>query len=232
MEPILETAEKYNLVLIEDAAQAIGARRRVGGAWRRPGELGQAAALSFFPSKNLGAWGDGGMIVTRDAALAQRLARLRTHGGLKEYDHDEVGYNSRLDTLQAAVLRAKLPHLGTWNTARRSRAARYSEGLAGVPGVTPPVVAPQSEHVFHQYTVRAVRRDALQAHLKTRGIASKVYYPRPLHLQPCFGPLGYRAGQLPEAERAAREVLSLPIYPELSDGACDEVVAAVRGHAT
>jgi len=231
MESLVPLAERHGLAVIEDAAQAIGARRLVQGAWRRPGELSAAAALSFFPSKNLGAWGDGGMIVTRDGARAERLARLRTHGGLKEYDHDEVGYNSRLDTLQAAVLRAKLPHLPAWTAARQARARQYRDGLAGVAGVTPPVVEAAAEHVFHQYTIRVARRDALQARLKGQGIGSKVYYPKPLHLQPCFAPLGYRAGQLPEAERAAREVLSLPIYPELSETAVDAVVAAVREHA-
>ena len=229
LERLTPLARRHGLAVIEDAAQAIGARRRIDGSWRTAGELGTTGALSFFPSKNLGAWGDGGMIVTQDGRLATRLARLRTHGGAKEYSHDEVGYNSRLDTLQAAVLRAKLVHVAGWNAARRDRARCYSEALARVPGITPPAVDPANEHVFHQYTIRSSRRDALQAHLKTLGIGSKVYYPGPLHLQPCFAPLGYRAGQFPEAERASLEVLSLPMYPELSDQACETVISAIRG---
>ena len=228
MEPLLALAKRHDIAVIEDAAQAVGARQRVGGDWRMAGELGTTGAFSFFPSKNLGAWGDGGMIVTQDEKLAARLTKLRMHGGAKEYAHDEVGYNSRLDTLQAAVLRAKLPHLGAWNDARRSRARCYDEGLAGVPGVCTPPVAASNEHVFHQYTIRTERRGDLQAHLKAQGIGSKVYYPGPLHLQPCFAPLGYRAGQFPVSEQAAREVLSLPIYPELSDDACGAVVDAIR----
>lgn len=228
MEPILAMAKRRSMAVVEDAAQAVGARQRVGSGWRLAGELGTAGAFSFFPSKNLGAWGDGGMITTQDEQLAVRLAKLRTHGGAKEYAHDEVGYNSRLDTVQAAVLRAKLPHLAGWNAARRARACCYDEGLAGIAGVTPPAVDQSNEHVFHQYTIRAERRDALQAHLKSRGIGSKVYYPGPLHLQPCFSSLGYRAGQFPQSERAAREVLSLPIYPELSDAQCSAVIDAIR----
>ncbi|MBI4500470.1 MAG: DegT/DnrJ/EryC1/StrS family aminotransferase [Gemmatimonadetes bacterium] len=228
MERLLALASGHGLAVIEDAAQAIGARQRVKGEWRMAGELGTTGAFSFFPSKNLGAWGDGGMIVTQDAALATRLAKLRTHGGAKEYDHEEVGFNSRLDTLQAAVLLAKIPHLTEWNAARRSRAACYTEGLAGVNGVTAPVTHPDNEHIFHQYTIRAERRDELQGHLKAGGIGTKVYYPKPLHQQSCFGYLRYPAGRFPQAERAAREVLSLPVYPELSDAACEGVIDAIR----
>lgn len=213
--------------LIEDAAQAIGARRSIGGEWRMAGELGWAGAFSFFPSKNLGAWGDGGMMVTSDDAASERLRKLRQHGGAKQYHHEEVGTNSRLDTLQAAVLLAKLPHLADWSTRRRAHAAYYSAAFAGLP-VRPPAVAPANEHIFHQYTIRAPRRDALQAHLKARGIGTAVYYPVPLHLQPCFAHLGYRPGSLPEAERAAGEVLSLPVYPELGVDQRDYVVASVR----
>ncbi|MBI4419248.1 MAG: DegT/DnrJ/EryC1/StrS family aminotransferase [Gemmatimonadetes bacterium] len=228
MERLVPLAEAQGLAVIEDAAQAIGSRRRVAGTWRAAGELGTTGAFSFFPTKNLGAWGDGGMIVTQDETRATRLARLRTHGGAKEYDHEEVGVNSRLDTLHAVVLLAKFPHLAEWNARRRSRAACYAEGLAGVTGVTTPATDPPNEHIFHQYTIRADRRDALQTHLAKRGIGSKVYYPKPLHLQPCFAHLGYRDGQFPEAERAAREVLSLPLYPELTDAACGAVIDAVR----
>jgi len=220
-------ARRHGLALIEDAAQAIGARRRVDGTWRMAGELGYVGAFSFFPSKNLGGWGDGGMLVTQDEALAGRLRRLRTHGGAKQYHHDEVGYNSRLDTVQAAVLLGKLPHLAGWSAARRARAARYTAQFAGMPGVRAPVVDPANEHIFHQYTLRAERRDALVAHLKARGIGCAVYYPLPLHLQPCFAPLGYRPGSLPATESAMLEVVSLPIYPELTDAQQDAVVQAV-----
>jgi dTDP-4-amino-4,6-dideoxygalactose transaminase len=228
LERLLQAAAARRLPLIEDACQAIGARRSIDGEWRMAGELGWAAAYSFFPSKNLGAWGDGGLIVTQDGALADRLRRLRLHGGAKQYHHDEIGTNSRLDTLQAAVLLAKLPHLAAWSARRREHAAYYSRALADVPQVRVPVVDRANEHIFHQYTVRAERRDALQAHLKARSIGCAVYYPVPLHLQPCFAHLGYRAGRLPVAERAAHEVLSLPVYPELTVAQIDYVIDGIR----
>jgi dTDP-4-amino-4,6-dideoxygalactose transaminase len=228
MERILTLAQQHGVAVIEDGAQAIGARRRIGDAWRMAGELGAVGTFSFFPSKNLGAWGDGGMIVTQDDRLAERLRRLRLHGGAKQYHHDEVGTNSRLDTLQAAILLAKLPHLAGWSESRRRHAARYSEALAGLAGVRPPVVDPANEHIFHQYTIRAERRDALVEHLKGQGIGCAVYYPRGLHLQPCFGHLGYKAGSLPATEAAMAEVVSLPIYPELTEAQQDAVIAAIR----
>ena len=162
-------------------------------------------------------------------AALERLRKLRLHGGAKQYHHDEVGTNSRLDTLQAAVLLAKLPHLAVWSARRREHAAYYSRALADVPQVRAPCSDPANEHIFHQYTLRVERRDELQAHLKSRGIGSAVYYPVPLHLQPCFSHLGYQRGQLPEAERAAGEVLSLPIYPELARSQLDQVVDEIRG---
>ena len=228
MERLSAIAARHGVALIEDAAQAIGARRKVDGTWRVAGELGHAGTLSFFPSKNLGGWGDGGMILTQDAELAGRLARLRLHGGAKQYHHDEVGYNSRLDTLQAAILLVKLRHLAAWSEARRQRAARYDELLRPVGPVQTPVVAPGTEHIFHQYTIRAENRDSLVAHLRDRGIGCAVYYPVGLHLQPCFADLGYTRGSLPETERAMTEVVSLPNYPELRDEQQDAVVAAVR----
>jgi dTDP-4-amino-4,6-dideoxygalactose transaminase len=185
--------------------------------------------FSFFPSKNLGGYGDGGMIVTQNEALAQRLRRLRVHGGLKTYFHDEVGFNSRLDALQAAVLLAKLPHLAQWSAARRRNAAYYDAAFAGLSEVKTPSVDPQNVSIYNQYTLRVERRDELQSHLKSRGIGHSVYYPLPLHLQPCFAYLGFREGACPESERAAKEVVSLPIYPELTEGQLDEVVGAVRG---
>lgn len=228
MERLLPLAERHGLPIIEDAAQAIGARRRVDGEWRMAGELGWVGTISFFPSKNLGGWGDGGMMVTSDEALAERLRRLRVHGGARQYHHDEVGFNSRLDSLQAAVLLAKLPHLADWSAGRRERAARYDRLLADLPQVRTPVVDPANEPIFHQYTLRVARRDALREFLASREIASMVYYPIGLHLQPCFAHLGMTAGALPETERAMGEVISLPIYPELGDAQQDEVVGAIR----
>ena len=218
-----------DLPMIEDAAQAIGATREISGKTVRAGEAATIGTFSFFPSKNLGGYGDGGMIVTQDEALATRLRRLRVHGGLKTYFHDEVGFNSRLDTLQAAVLLAKLPHLEQWSAARRRNAAYYDVAFAGLSEVKTPSVDPQNVSIYNQYTLRVERRDELQSHLKSRGIGHSVYYPLPLHLQPCFAYLGHREGAYPESERAAKEVVSLPIYPELTEGQLDEVVGAVRG---
>jgi dTDP-4-amino-4,6-dideoxygalactose transaminase len=227
MESVLPLAERHGLALIEDAAQAIGSRRKIGGEWRMAGELGTVGTFSFFPSKNLGGFGDGGMIVTQNDALADRLRRLRLHGGARQYHHDEVGYNSRLDTLQAAVLLAKFPHLAGWSRARGERARRYSEAFAGHPDVCPPAVDPANEHIFHQYTIQVPRRNELQAHLKARGIGNAIYYPLALHLQPCFAHLGYQRGQLPVTEAAMDTVISLPIYPELTVEQQDTVIDAV-----
>jgi dTDP-4-amino-4,6-dideoxygalactose transaminase len=226
LEDIVRVAK--GIPVIEDAAQSIGARRQVDGEWRMAGEIPAIGTFSFFPSKNLGGYGDGGMMVTQNQALAERLRRLRMHGGSRQYYHDEVGYNSRLDALQAVILSAKLPHLATWSAKRRQNAAYYTRALADVAEVKPPTVAAANESIFNQYTIRTQRRDELQAHLKQRGIGTSVYYPLPLHLQPCFAYLGYRAGACPVSERAAQEVLSLPIYPELTTGQLDEVVAGVK----
>ncbi len=230
MEALVPIAERHGLALIEDAAQAIGARRRVDGTWRMAGELGTVGTLSFFPSKNLGAWGDGGMMVTQDGTLAERLRRLRLHGGSREYFHDEVGYNSRLDTLQAAVLLAKLPHLLEWSAARARNAARYDEAFAGHPAICPPHTDPAHEHIYNQYTLRVERRNELQAHLRARGIGNSIYYPLPLHRQPCFADLGYAEGSLPAAEAAAAQVISLPVYPELTEAQQRAVIDAVLGY--
>jgi dTDP-4-amino-4,6-dideoxygalactose transaminase len=226
IEEVMRVAK--GLPVIEDAAQSIGASRSVDGVTRMAGEVATIGTFSFFPSKNLGGYGDGGMIVTQDEKLASRLKRLRVHGGAKQYHHDEVGYNSRLDALQAAVLSAKLPYLSEWSAKRRSNAEFYDRALAGVAGLRTPNVGKENVSIYNQYTIRADRRDDLQAFLKTRGIASAIYYPLPLHLQPCFAYLGYKKGSLPEAERAASEVLSLPIFPELTTLQLEEVAAAVR----
>ena len=226
---LMQIGRSKGVKVIEDAAQAIGARRKIDGEWRMAGELGWVTGYSFFPSKNLGAWGDAGMMVTSDDAVAERLKKLRLHGGAKQYHHDEVGTNSRLDSLQAAVLLAKLPHLAAWSAQRREHAAYYTKALADVRQVKPPVVDLANEHIFHQYTLRAERRDELAAHLKKEGIGHAVYYPVPLHRQPCFAHLGYKDGSLPQAEQAAREAISLPIYPELTRTQVDRVIDAIRG---
>ena len=217
-----------DIPIIEDAAQTIGARRKIDGQWRMAGEVADIGTFSFFPSKNLGGYGDGGMMVTQDEQIATRLKRLRVHGGMKTYYHDEVGFNSRLDALQAAVLAAKLPYLAGWSAKRRENAGYYDAQLAGIAGVKTPVVDPANESIFNQYTIRAERRDELQAFLKEKGIGTSIYYPLPLHLQPCFAYLGYTPGSCPASEKAASEVLSLPIFPELTRAQLDEVVAGIR----
>ena len=219
-----------DMPIVEDAAQSIGARRTIGGKPLMAGQAATIGTLSFFPTKNLGGYGDGGMVLTQDDELAMRLRRLRVHGGAREYFHDEVGYNSRLDTLQAAVLLAKLAYLEAWSSKRREHARYYDQALADVPDVQTPVVRPENVSIFNQYTIRAVRRDDLAAHLKKKGVGTKVYYPLPLHLQPCFSYLGYKPGSFPESERAAAEVISLPIYPELTQAQLDETVAAIRSY--
>jgi dTDP-4-amino-4,6-dideoxygalactose transaminase len=228
MEEIGAIATRHGLPVIEDGAQSIGARRKIGGTWRMSGELGSVGTLSFFPTKNLGAWGDAGLMVTQDDALAERLGRLRLHGGSRQYLHEEVGTNSRLDSLQAAVLLAKLPHLPAWNEARKRNAARYTAAFSGHPEICPPHVDPANDHIFHQYTIQVPRRDELQAHLKSKGIGHAVYYPLALHLQPCFAHLNYRRGSLPVTEAAMDSVLSLPIYPELTGAQQDAVIEAVQ----
>jgi dTDP-4-amino-4,6-dideoxygalactose transaminase len=233
MASLLELCRDRGLPVLEDAAQAIGA------AWRPPegeqigcGAIGDAASFSFFPTKNLGGWGDGGMVTTSDESVAETLRKARVHGGAKMYHHDFVGWNSRLDSLQAAVLLAKLPHLAGWNRARQEHARRYGElfaqtGLVEKGLVQPPVVREDARHIYHQYTIRAERRDELRAFLQERQIGSGVYYPLPLHLQNCFADLGGRAGQLPVCEKAAHEVLSLPVYPELTPEQIERVAGAI-----
>jgi dTDP-4-amino-4,6-dideoxygalactose transaminase len=215
--------------IIEDAAQSIGARRKINGEWTMAGQTATIGTFSFFPSKNLGGYGDGGMMVTQDEAIATRLMRLRMHGGAKTYFHEEVGYNSRLDALQAVVLSAKLPHLAGWSAKRRENAAYYNAAFADLADVTTPYVDPANESIFNQYTIRVPQRDKFKEHLAAKGIGHSVYYPLPLHLQPCFAYLGYKTGSCPESERAANEVVSLPIFPELTRAQLDEVIAAVRG---
>lgn len=228
MAPVMDVARRRGLTVIEDACQAIGAEH--GG--RRAGAIGDYGCFSFFPSKNLGGFGDGGMVTTGDPARAERLALLRMHGMKPKYVHAAVGGNFRLDTLQAAVVLTKLRHLDGWTEARRRNAARYdalfAESGLVERGLVRPPLAVTDRHVFNQYVIRAERRDALMAYLQAQGIGCEIYYPISLHLQACFRHLGYAPGDFPEAERAAKETLALPVYPELSADQTARVVAAVQ----
>jgi dTDP-4-amino-4,6-dideoxygalactose transaminase len=192
--------------------------------------MGTAGCLSFFPSKNLGAYGDGGMLLTDDDDLARRIRMLRAHGSQPKYFHPMIGANSRLDALQAAILLAKLPHLEDWAAGRRARAAYYDRALDGIRQITRPTVRPENEPVYHQYVIRTRDRDGLMAFLKNRGVGTAIYYPLPLHLQECYRDLGGKEGDFPVSEAAARETLAIPMYPELTDGQQDYVVAAIRGY--
>ena len=215
MDALMEIAKQHRLTVIEDAAQSIGAKDDQG---RCAGAIGDIGCFSFFPSKNLGAFGDGGMVVTQDPKLAETLRVLRVHGGKPKYYHKQVGGNFRLDALQAAVLRVKLRYLPLWTAGRRQNAMRYRELFAHA-GLSRHVIVPQDVpgHIYNQFVIRCAERDALQAFLRERNIETEIYYPVPLHLQECFAQLGYRKGQFPRAEAAAAEVLALPIYPELSE---------------
>jgi dTDP-4-amino-4,6-dideoxygalactose transaminase len=223
MEALMEVANRYGLPVIEDSAQAIGASLNGQSA----SSFGVLGCLSFYPTKNLGAYGDGGMAVTCDPEIADRVDVLRRHGGRIKYHHERVGYNSRLDELQAAILRVKLRHLDNWNAERQRVAARYDELLADSP-VTIPHKAPGCWHVYHQYTMRAPRRDELRAFLREMGIGTMVYYPVPLHLQEIYADMGLGEGSFPEAERAATEVLSLPVFPELAEEQIQQIAGAIR----
>lgn len=228
MDKIMEIANKYNLKVVEDACQAIGAEYK----GTKVGNFGNTATLSFFPSKNLGAYGDAGMVLTNNEELANRIKRLRVHGAEPKYYHHEVGYNSRLDTIQAAILRVKLKYLDEWNKGRQLVAETYNR-LFKKYGLEDKVVLPEKKiedsiHVYHQYVIRTKNRDKLQKHLKENGIATAVYYPLPLHLQECYKDLGYKEGDLPVAEQACREVLALPIDPGLSEEEIDYVVKKLQ----
>jgi dTDP-4-amino-4,6-dideoxygalactose transaminase len=228
MSALMEVSERYNLPVIEDAAQAIGAEDDE----RQAGTMGAIGCFSFYPSKNLGGAGDGGIMTVEDDALAKRLRLLRVHGSATKYYHSLIGINSRLDSLQAAILRVKLPHLDGWSEARASNAERYNRlfedaGLTEEIGL--PAVRGNARHIFNQYIIRAgERRDALVEHLKQNEIGTDIYYPVPLHLQECFRYLGYKEGDFPEAERAARETIALPIYPELTFEQQSYVVETIR----
>ena len=219
MDALAETGRRQDLIIVEDAAQCIGAADSRG---RVPGELGRTACLSFYPTKNLGAAGDAGAVIVRDPVLAHRLEQTRQHGETSRYHHAFVGGNFRLDGIQCAVLRVKLKYLDMWNNRRRQIAAWYSAQFKNT-DVVAPVEMPGTHHVYHQYVVRVPRRDAVREHLQKNGIGSAVYYPRPLHLQECFRDLGYQEGAFPVAEQACREVLALPVFPELTDGQIQRV---------
>jgi len=226
MDPLLELACERGIAVIEDAAQAIGAEYR----GRRAGSMGAIGCFSFFPTKNLGGAGEGGILTTSDARLADRLRALRVHGSRARYYHDEVGTNSRLDTLQAAVLRVKLRHLEAWTERRRELAELYRANFQrlGAPVHVPELPSCPARHVYHQFVIRAPQRDRLRQFLAANGIGTEIYYPLPLHLQKCFATLGYAEASFPESERAAREVLALPIYPELSAADVGEVCHTIH----
>ena len=228
MRAINRIAHKHKLFVVEDAAQALGAFQFHGKRFVMAGAAGDIACFSFFPTKNLGAAGDAGMVTTDHKALAERLRLLRNHGSAQKYHHVMLGYSSRLDELQAAILLAKLPYLARWNRARQKIAARYTAAFKGFSGIATPLVVPGNTHIFHQYTIRTSRRDELRAFLEKRRIPTTVHYPLPLHLQPALKSLGYKKGDYPEAERAAKEVLSLPMYPELSLAAQKRIADAIR----
>jgi len=223
MDPVMAVARAHNIPVVEDAAQAMGARYRE----RAVCSIGTVGCISFFPSKNLGCFGDGGMVVTHDSALAERMRMIAAHGSRVRYYHEVLGLNSRLDTLQAAILRVKLPHLSEYNAARRKAAAHYDDLLRGLPVVLPQA-GPAGEHIFHQYTLRAKMRDELAAFLKDENIPHAIYYPVPLHLQKAFAMAGGRPGDFPVTEQAAREVISLPMHTELTDEQQGHIADAIR----
>lgn len=235
MAPILELAQHHNVKVIEDAAQAIGSEYRDG---RRAGSMGTVGCLSFFPSKNLGCLGDGGMVVTNDVDLAERMKVLRVHGGKPKYYHKLIGGNFRLDTIQAAVLNVKLNYLDEWTRRRQANAQRYEKlfqesgvvqkrNVVRLPAPVYRDSGAKHYHIYNQFVVRVEQRDALMAHLKQKGIGTEIYYPIPFHMQECFRYLGYKEGDFPESERAARETLAIPIYPELSAAMQTEVMEGI-----
>lgn len=229
MDPILELAKRHGLIVVEDACQAHGAEyfsRRLN-SWRKAGTMGRAAAFSFYPGKNLGACGEAGAVTTNDPELADRVKVLRDHGQAKKYYHDVEGYNGRLDAIQAGILHAKLKRLAKWNAQRRECATEYSRLLADVPGVVLPYEPAWSRAVYHLYVVRAEDREGLIAHLSEAGIGTGIHYPVPLHLQKAYRVLNYRDGDFPVCERVAREIVSLPMYPQLKAEQQARVVAEV-----
>jgi dTDP-4-amino-4,6-dideoxygalactose transaminase len=226
MDPIMDIAAKHGLFVIEDCAQAIGATYR----GRKTCTMANAGCISFFPGKNLGAYGDAGAVLTDDDDLAERIIKVRNHGSENKYDHKYLGVNSRLDAIQAAVLGVKLKYIDTWNEMRRNNGARYSELLSGLENVVCPYTAPENTHTYHQYTIQVEDRDGLRGSLNEKEIATGLHYPIPLHLQPAYKYLGYGEGDFPVSERASGSVLSLPMYPELPRGHQDYVVEQIQAY--
>lgn len=224
MKPILDLAKQRNMLVIEDAAQAIGA----GQNGVKAGTMGAFGCFSFFPSKNLGGFGDGGLVTTNDEAFAQRVKELRQHGGKDKYRNAMIGINGRLDALQAAVLRVKLTHLDAWSAARREHAEYYTQAFQGMKEVQTPITAPGNTHIYNQYVLRVERRDELQAHLNAHQIGNAIYYPIPIHLQECYDILGYQETDFPAAEQAAAETIALPVYPELTRAQQDDVIETIH----
>jgi dTDP-4-amino-4,6-dideoxygalactose transaminase len=226
MDALCSLAVDKGIPIIEDAAQAIGSEYK----GRRAGSIGQIGCFSFFPSKNLGAYGDGGMLTTNDDALAEKLRALRVHGTKRKYYHDWVGVNSRLDALQAAVLRVKLRYLDSWTAGRQRNAKLYRQKIAElrIPVAVPEEQFYQTRHIYNQFVIVGQRRDELQAYLKEQGIGTEIYYPLPMHVQTCFAYLGYTAGDFPVAERLAKQSLALPVYPELDPESIDYVCQALK----
>ena len=225
MTRIMEIAKKYDLKVIEDSAQAIGAYHN----GKRAGSFGDAGCMSFFPSKNLGGFGDGGMVVSQNAELIERVKCLRVHGSTEQYIHEEIGYNSRLDSLQAAILRVKLKKLDQWLEGRKTIAEKYNNALEPV-GIKVPFREEGNTHTYHQYTIAYEDRNGLLQHLQKNGIAARVYYPVPLHLQPCYKGLGYSIGSIPVSEQMSEKVLSLPVYPELNEKQVGYIIKTITDY--
>ena len=225
MDPIIKLSRKYNLKIIEDAAQAHGAEYK----GKKVGSLGDIGCFSFYPAKNLGAYGDAGMITTNNEEIAKKLKLLRNHGRItKKYEHEIEGYSSRLDNLQAAILRVKLRHLSKWNNMRRKNAKKYNKLLSNIDGIIPPYEADYAKHVYHLYVIRVGERDILREELKSEGVATGIHYPIPLHLQPAYKYLGYKEGDFPVTEGCSQKILSLPMYAELSGEQINEIVYSIK----
>lgn len=222
MDSIIQIAKQYDLVIIEDACQAIGAAYK----GKQVGSFSDAGCFSFFPTKNLGAYGDGGLVVTNDAKVHEKICLLRNHGSPEKYVHTCIGFNSRLDEIQAAVLQVKFSNLNAWNRKRRELATRYSEQLAGL--VQTPVIAPDREHIFHQYCIEITNRDGLASFLQHKQISTGIYYPIPLHMQKAFQHLGYREGDFPVAEKASQHILALPIHPFLTEAQQEYIITSIK----
>jgi dTDP-4-amino-4,6-dideoxygalactose transaminase len=232
MDPLMAIAARYHLLVIEDACQAHGAEYRSGdGTWRRAGTFGSAAAFSFYPGKNLGACGEAGAVTTNDASIVATIKMLREHGQAKKYYHELEGYNGRLDAIQAGFLRVKLRHLDRWTGQRRTAAAWYTEHLSAIPNIKVPFEGSASHAVYHLYVIRIKNRDGIADYLKSQGVSTGFHYPLPLHLQKCYREWGYESGRLPETERVAAQILSLPMFPGITESAQQRVASVLADAA-